>query len=201
MGQETKERVPVSTLKKDQVEEIVRGMDWTAIHRARVFVGDEDNRLVLFTDGDFSVMDDDEFCDPDASGVIGSLSCWGQENVDKTDYFEGWVEKAEDSEHVRYEEDDDTYRLKATGEEVAPGAYVESHTGRVLTEDEALAEAIRDRDWEGYEYEIEEVMRRYDEYALAGDSTRDAGECRDCGWNPVWDCDPCVQAREGSPPY
>ena len=158
------ERVTVSTLSRDQVEEIVRGMDWTAIHQARVFENFGD-RVVLYTDGDFWVMvQSTHYRDNDAAGVVGSLPCWGQGNIDKTDYFEGWVEKAEDLEHVRYEEDDDTYRMKATGEEVAPGAYVERHTGRVLTEDEALAEAIRDGDWEGYEYQIEEVMRGYDEY-------------------------------------
>lgn len=162
---ETRETVRVSTLSKDKVEEIVRGMDWTAIHQARVFE-DFGDRVVLYTDGDFSVMGRSTYYrDSDAVGVIGSLQCWGQGNIDKTDYFEGWVEKAEDSERVRYEEDDDTYRLKATGEEVARDAYVESATGRVLTEDEALAEAIRDGDWEGYEYEIEEVMRGYDEDA------------------------------------
>ena len=44
------ERVTVSTLSRDQVEEIVRGMDWTAIHQARVFENFGD-RVVLYTDG------------------------------------------------------------------------------------------------------------------------------------------------------
>ena len=25
--------------------------------------------------------------------------------------------------------------------------------------------------------------------------TTGTSECRDCGWNPIWDCDPCVQAK------
>lgn len=149
----------------DEVRDVLRGMDWTGIHKVRVF-SDYGDSVVLFTDGDFAVQEQStHYRDPDAAGVIGYLSCWGIGNVDETSYFEGFVERADDrGKWVERSEEDVTYRHVETGEELDGDAYVEIETGRVLTEDEAFTEAIEAGDWD-YEEDIDAFMRRYEEDA------------------------------------
>lgn len=150
--------------KKERVEKVLRSMNWAGIHEERLF-GDFGQSVVLYDDGEYVLKDSNEYFterDPEAAKEIGSLSCWGGD-VDKSDYFEGFVTAAADSEHVEEDEDDLTLRLKANGEEVSYDAYIEDDTGRVLTKEAAFREAIEHGDWGGYEHEIEEVMRRYDE--------------------------------------
>lgn len=117
----------------EQIEVILEGMNWTEIHKARVF-SDYGDKVVLYTDGEFSIQNQSTYYrNPDEAGVISYLNCWGQGNVDRTDYFEGWIERNED------------------------GEYIETETGRILTEDEAFTEAIDEGDWDYYE-EIDAVI-------------------------------------------
>ncbi len=155
---ETRERVPVGTLSKDEVEEIVRDMDWTAIHKARV-LNDAGDRVALFTDGTFAVMDSaEQFRDADASGVIAELEVWGLGDIDESLYIPEGIAVPE-SRYVEYDEETDTYRLRGSGAEVAPDLYIVN--GDVLDREDALVDAIEHGDWGGYEYEIEDVMRGF----------------------------------------
>ncbi len=132
----TEAKTRASEMTAEQVEEVLRAkVDWTAIRRARVF-GDAGDRVLVFTDGSYEVMDSGQhYRDEDAAGVLGSLDVWGLGEIDRTDYFEGWVQKQED------------------------GRYVESDTGRVLTEEEALEEAVEDGDWgDEVEDDIENIL-------------------------------------------
>ncbi len=157
MTEVTRERVPVGTLSKDEVEEIVRDMDWTAIHKARV-LNDAGDRVALFTDGTFAVMDSaEQFRDPDASGVIAELEVKGAD-IDLSDYIPEGIAVPE-SRYVEHDEETDTYRLRGSGAEVAPDLYI--WDGVVLDKEDALAHAIEHGDWGGYEYEIEDVMRGF----------------------------------------
>lgn len=146
-----------SELTMEQIEDVLRDMNWTEIHKARVF-SDYGDRVVLFTDGDWTVQGQSTYYrDPDAAGVIGYLSCWGEGNIDGTDYFEGWVEWAEGSKWTR--EDDDSYILyhTQTGEEVDYDTVIETETGRVLEPRAAIEEAIEEGDWD-YTEHIDELL-------------------------------------------
>lgn len=128
----------------EEIEEVLEGMNWTEIHKARVF-SDYGASVVLYTDGEFTVQDQGTYYrDPEAAGVIGYLPCWGQGNVDRTDYFEGWVVRNEDEEVYG---DYVTLDVTGTGHDA----------GRVMTEDEAFTEAIEEGDWD-YTEEIDAVM-------------------------------------------
>lgn len=117
----------------EQIENILREMNWTEIHKARVF-GDYGDKVVLFTDGDFTVQGSSTYYrNPDEAGVISYLQCWGQGNVDRNDYFDGWLERNED------------------------GEYIETETGRTLTQDEAFTEAIEEG-YGDYDEEIDTVL-------------------------------------------
>jgi hypothetical protein len=150
-----------SEMTMEQIEEVLREMDWTEIHKARVF-SDYGDDVVLYTDGTFSAQGSSTYYrDPDAAGVISYLKCWGQGNVDRTDYFDGWLAPNED-ENVY----GDYVTLDVTGT-----GY---DAGRVLTEDEAFTEAIEEGDWD-YEEEIEAVLENVrEERRYAAEVARDA---------------------------
>lgn len=140
------ETTRASDMTIEQLEEVLRGLNWTEIHKARVF-SDYGDRVVIYTDGDFTVQDSSTYYrDTDAAGVIGYLPCWGRGNVDRTAYFEGWLERNEDPDVYG---DYVTLDMTGTGYDA----------GRVLTEDEAFAEAIEEGDWD-YDEEIEGVLRQ-----------------------------------------
>ncbi len=122
----------------EQIEEMLRDLDWTEVHRLRVF-SDYGSKVVIHADGDFSVLGSSTYYrDPEEAGVIAYLPCWGTGNIDRTDYFEGFVERFEEETSGRI-------------------MYRDIHDGRVLAHDEALAEAIRDGEWD-YDAEIDMLM-------------------------------------------
>lgn len=139
----------------EQIEDVLREMNWTEIHKARVF-SDYGASIVLYTDGEFSVQDQSTYYrDPDAAGVIGYLSCWGQGNIDRTDYFEGFAERVEDGEH------EGMYDI--SGDHPAADPWL-------VDEDTALTIAIEQGDWdyiEEMEAVIEDVKRDREEAAHA----------------------------------
>lgn len=128
----------------EQIEEVLRDLDWTEVHKMRVFSGYGDS-VVIYTDATFSMQDSSTYYrDPDASGVLGYLSCWGRGNIDRTAYYEGWRTPNEHGEYTILPEYADL-------------------TGRpVLTFEEMIEEAIEEGDWD-YEEEIEELARRIEE--------------------------------------
>lgn len=136
-----------SEMPLEQIESIVENMDWTEIHKARVF-SDYGDSVVLYTDGTFSVQDQGTYYrDPDAAGVIGYLNCWGRGNIDRADYFEGFAERVEDGEH------EGMYDI--CGDHPAAEPWL-------VDEDEALRIAIEQGDWD-YREDIDEFMSRYEE--------------------------------------
>lgn len=148
-----------SEMTLEQIEDILRDMNWTEIHKARVF-SDYGDSIVLYTDGEFTVQDQNTYYrDPDTAGVIGYLSCWGRGNVDRTDYYEGWAGQAEDSEWTT--ENPDRFSVvihKETGKEVDSDDWIEAETGRIIgTTDQMIEEALEEGDWD-YTEEIEAVL-------------------------------------------
>ncbi len=126
-------------MEMEQIESILEGMNWTEIHKARVF-SDYGASIVLYTDGEFSVQDQGTYYpDPEAAGVISYLSCWGQGNIDRTDYFEGFAEK-----------DEVTGMYDISGDH--PGA-----DPWLVEEEEALRIAIEQGDWD-YREDIDAVV-------------------------------------------
>lgn len=117
----------------EQIETVLQGMNWTEIEKARVF-NDYGDKVVLYTDGEFWVQGQSTYYrDPDEAGVIGYLPCWGAGNIDRSIYLDGFAERNEE------------------------GDYVEIETGRIMGQDDALAEAIEQGDIAYYEY-IDEVL-------------------------------------------
>jgi hypothetical protein len=126
----------------ERIEDVLRQMNWTEIHKARVF-SDYGDSVVLYTDGTFSVQDSStHYRDPDAAGVIGYLRCWGQGNIDRTVYYEGWAEPVEDGYLVSGAgyEDDEIY-------------------GTVISEDRMIEIAIEDGQWQDdYDEAVEAIL-------------------------------------------
>lgn len=80
----------------EQIEEVLENVDWTEVHKLRVF-SDYGDSVVIFTDGSLYVQGQGTYYrDPDAAGVLGYLRCWGQGNIDRTYYYEGWATPVED---------------------------------------------------------------------------------------------------------
>jgi len=149
----TKASARASEMTIEEIREVLEGMDWTEIHKARVW-GDYGASIVLYTDGEFSVQEQNTYYrDPDAAGVIGYLHTtpWG--NCDSTVYFESWIQKIQNgientSEWIEWDDDECVYRHAKTGEEVEWGDVVEIETGRVMDQTTAVDEAIEEGDWE-----------------------------------------------------
>jgi hypothetical protein len=94
---------------------------------------------------------------------MGYLSThpWG--NCDSSVYFEGWVERVENSEWTREHENHVGVMVhKETGEEVDASDWIEIETGRVLSTTDAVDEAIEEGEWD-YDEEIEAVLRSVQE--------------------------------------
>jgi hypothetical protein len=140
----------------DQIENVLDNVDWTETHKLRVF-SDYGASVVIYTDGSLSVQDQGTYYpSPDDAGVLGYLRCWGRGNVDRTTYFEGWAEWVADSNHVTWNDEQAIYTVR--GVEVNEDDLVEIDTGRVLTQDEALNEAIEEGYWD-YDEERDELLR------------------------------------------
>lgn len=147
-----------STMTEEQIQEILEGMDWTEIHKARVF-SDYGDSIVLYTDSEFSVQGQGtHYRDPDGAGVIGYLSCWGWGNIDRTFYSEGWTELVRDSERAEWDDEAAVYRVD--GVEADESDYIVTGVGyeddeifgSVITEDRMIEICINDGDW-AIEYE------------------------------------------------
>ncbi len=143
----------------EQIEQVLQDMNWTEIHKARVF-SDYGASIVIYTDGEFSVQDQGtHYRDPDAAGVIAYLPCWGRGNIDRTHYYEGWADEAERSHWTT--EDPDRYSVvihRETGEEVDSGDWIETETGRIIgTTDQMIEEAIEEGSWY-YDEDIDLVL-------------------------------------------
>ncbi len=165
------ETTRASEMTIEQIEDVLREMDWTEIHKARVWA-DYGASIVLYTDGTFGTQEQStHYRDPDAASVIGYLAStpWG--NCDSSAYFEGWVEKVRDSHHAEWNDDEAIYRVD--GVEVDENALVEIETGRVLDETDAVDEAIEDGEWD-YDEEIEAVVRQVEEYRREMQHRREA---------------------------
>lgn len=140
----------------EQVKKVLDNVDWTETHKLRVF-SDYGANVVIYTDGTLSVQDQGTYYpNPDAAGVLGYLRCWGRGNIDRTPYFEGWVEWAPESRHAV--EDEERFVYYVNGVEVDEGDVVEIDTGRILTQDEALNEAIEEGEWD-YDEDKESILR------------------------------------------
>lgn len=127
----------------DQVEDVLRDMDWRAIHEARVF-SDYGESVVLHTDGHFSTQGQNTYYrDPDAAGVIGYLKCWGG-NIDRTEYAEGWTTPVEDGYLVNDDYPDPDL------------------AGKVISEEAMLMEAIEQGDLDVDE-EVEAILYNFKE--------------------------------------
>lgn len=139
----------------EEIEEVLEGMNWTEIHKARVF-SDYGASIVLYTDGEFTVQDQSTYYrDPEAAGVMAGLSCWGQGNVDRTDYAEGRWERVRDSKLAQWDDDECVYLVD--GVEVDETDWVETETGEIYDTERMLEVAIEDGEWE-YHEEIDAVV-------------------------------------------
>lgn len=147
-----------SEMSIEQIEKVLENVDWDETHKLRVF-SDYGASVVIYTDGTLSVLDQGTYYrNPDEAGVLGYLRCWGQGNTDRTAYSEGWCERVEHSRWVTEDEDRYVFIHVADGSEIDGGDWIEIETGRVLTTDEMLTEAIDYGAWE-YDEEKEHVLR------------------------------------------
>lgn len=134
-----------SEMSIEQIREVLRDMDWSEIHVARVF-SDTNDKVVLLTDGSFSVRERSHyFLGDDAADEIADLSCWGGD-VDSTRYPEDWTEELENG---FYRVDDDFRK----------GTDIPEY----INEEQMIEIAIREGDytyWEHsyYYYWIKEIM-------------------------------------------
>lgn len=134
-----------SELTIKQIETILEGMNWTEIHKARVF-GDYGDKVVLYTDGEFSVQGQSTYYrNPDEAGVICYLNCWGRGNIDTTPYQEGWLKPHTDEDGLE------------TGDYVIAFNWDAEENGTILTSDQVIEQAIEDGDWDDAE-EIDAVI-------------------------------------------
>lgn len=139
-----------SELTIEQIESILQDMDWTEIHKARVF-GDYGQKIVLHTDGEFSTQDQGTYYqDPDAAGVISYLNCWGLGNIDTTDYTEGWTKAQTDEDGIE------------TGMYVVDYGYEDEDEGKVLELSEVIEKAIEEGCWD-YDDEIIAVLENVEQ--------------------------------------
>lgn len=132
----------------EQIEEVLEDVDWTEVHKLQVF-SDYGASVVIYTDGTLSVQDQGTYYpNPDKAGVLGYMACWGIGNIDRTDYYEGWCQRADESDWTT--EDEHRYVLihKRDTFEVDYGDWIEIDTGRVLTTDQMLTEAIEYGEWD-----------------------------------------------------
>lgn len=127
-----------SELTLEQIDAIVRGMDWADIEEARIF-NDYGDQVVLYTDGTFSIQDQSTYYpDPDAAGVISYLNCWGQGNIDREVYYEGWATPVEDG----YLVNDDYYDSSLAGKVISEREMLHEAVQEGLIDNDAYTEAV-----------------------------------------------------------
>jgi hypothetical protein len=147
----TEETKRASEMTIEQIEEVLREMDWTEIHKLYA-TADYGDHVMLYSDGSFNVMHSStHYRDPDAAGVIGSIRCPGSGNLDTTYYTEGWT---------RPEKDEDGYD---TGNYVVEYGFEDEDNGKVLTLDEAIEMCIEIGEHD-YDEWIDGVLEREREY-------------------------------------